>query len=266
MRLYIGTGAQGFRLEGYTTIDISPEHKPDIVADASDLSVIASGSADEFYASHVLEHFPFPRALLVLAEWARVLKPGGVIKIAVPDMEIYADFLLNGHNPFVTMMGVYGAHAPHWGEDPPQAHHFGYTRRMLVQILAVLGFGEFDFWRSELPEAANTWTYGENQERVGVSLNLSGMKKREPLLDIAALCEMIRNRGITESFMVTVRQVLTDAGTLTGIDEIDGMLFQKLNYKYLEARHLAEFYENKYQELLQQSAAAAAPEGNGDPC
>ena len=250
MRLFIGTGTQGFRPEGYTTVDISPEHHPDIVADASDLSMLASGSADELYASHVLEHFPFPRALLVLAEWARVIRLGGTIRIAVPDMEIYAHFLLNGHNPFVAMTDIYGAHWPHWGEDEPQAHHFGYTRRMLTQILAVMGFKDFDFWRSHLPEAANTWTHGENQERVGVSLNLSGIKNSGPLLDITTLCQRLRNQKTTESFMVTVRQSLIGQEQLTGLDEIDAVLFQKLNFKYLEAQHLAEFYETKYKELL----------------
>lgn len=254
MRLFIGTGTQRFHPEGYTTVDISPEHHPDIVADASDLSMLASGSADELYASHVLEHFSFPRALLVLAEWARVIRLGGIIKIAVPDMEIYAHFLLNGHNPFVAMTDIYGAHWPHWGEDEPQAHHFGYTRRMLAQILAVMGFKDFDFWRSQMPEAANTWAHGENQERLGISLNLSGIKNSEPLLDITALCQRLRDQKTPESFMVTVRQSLIGREQLAGLDEIDAVLFQKLNFKYLEAQHLAEFYETKYNELLARSA------------
>jgi predicted SAM-dependent methyltransferase len=57
LRLFVGTGVEGLRPFGYKTIDIVAEHDPDIVADASSLPMIESNTADEFYASHVLEHF-----------------------------------------------------------------------------------------------------------------------------------------------------------------------------------------------------------------
>jgi predicted SAM-dependent methyltransferase len=46
--------------------------------------------ADSFevvYHSHVLEHFPKAEALSFIKECYRVLKPGGIIRIAVPDLE-----------------------------------------------------------------------------------------------------------------------------------------------------------------------------------
>lgn len=43
-------------------------------------------SADAIYLSHVLEHLSRPTVELFLAESFRVLKPGGVIRIVVPDM------------------------------------------------------------------------------------------------------------------------------------------------------------------------------------
>jgi predicted SAM-dependent methyltransferase len=42
---------------------------------------------DVVYHSHLLEHFSRPFALSFLGECARVLKPGGIIRIAVPDLE-----------------------------------------------------------------------------------------------------------------------------------------------------------------------------------
>ncbi len=39
------------------------------------------------YHSHVLEHFPKSEAKPFIAECNRVLKPGGIIRIAVPDLE-----------------------------------------------------------------------------------------------------------------------------------------------------------------------------------
>lgn len=42
---------------------------------------------DVVYHSHVLEHFPKQNALTFLKECFRVLKPGGVMRVVVPDLE-----------------------------------------------------------------------------------------------------------------------------------------------------------------------------------
>ena len=47
----------------------------------------ASGSAAAVYHSHVLEHLDRPVAARFVAECRRVLQPGGVLRIAVPDLE-----------------------------------------------------------------------------------------------------------------------------------------------------------------------------------
>jgi SAM-dependent methyltransferase len=39
------------------------------------------------YHSHVLEHFPKDKALHFINECYRVLKPGGIIRVAIPDLE-----------------------------------------------------------------------------------------------------------------------------------------------------------------------------------
>jgi hypothetical protein len=45
----------------------------------------ANATVDEVYASHVLEHFGHREVAAVLAEWVRVLRPGGLCRLAVPD-------------------------------------------------------------------------------------------------------------------------------------------------------------------------------------
>lgn len=56
---------------------------PDIIASAEDQSPIQSESMDFVIACHVLEHLPNP--LKALKEIYRVLKPGGVLYLSVPD-------------------------------------------------------------------------------------------------------------------------------------------------------------------------------------
>jgi predicted SAM-dependent methyltransferase len=50
---------------------------------------------DVVYHSHVLEHFPKQDAPRFLRECYRVLKPGGVIRVAVPDLESIARLYLD---------------------------------------------------------------------------------------------------------------------------------------------------------------------------
>jgi SAM-dependent methyltransferase len=79
IKLNIGAGDQ--ELPGFTPIDRKGGKE------AYPLANYADGSVDEIRAVHVLEHFPRQDVPKVLGEWARVLRPGGRIRVAVPDMK-----------------------------------------------------------------------------------------------------------------------------------------------------------------------------------
>lgn len=51
---------------------------------------------DEIRASHVLEHFFMDEFDSVLSEWLRVLKPGGLLRIIVPDLDVIIKALVSG--------------------------------------------------------------------------------------------------------------------------------------------------------------------------
>lgn len=74
----------------------------------TNLSQFEDNSVDLIYASHVLEYFDRREALIVLTEWYRVLKKGGVIRLAVPDFEALTKLYLgikivriNNKNPIM---------------------------------------------------------------------------------------------------------------------------------------------------------------------
>ncbi len=56
---------------------------PDIIDDGTVLGTIPDGTYDYLIAAHVIEHLPNPIA--AIENWCRVLKPGGLIYLIVPD-------------------------------------------------------------------------------------------------------------------------------------------------------------------------------------
>lgn len=83
MALRLNLGCWKKRLPGFVNIDLDPSFA-EVVADAAHLPY-EDDSVDEIYAGHLLEHFALTED--VLKEWHRVLKPGGVITVTVPDIE-----------------------------------------------------------------------------------------------------------------------------------------------------------------------------------
>ena len=85
--LKLNLGSRDRAIPGFKGMDIDQHAGVDFVGDVSDLSRFDSGSVGEIMASHVLEHFPHTKTLAVLKEWARVLVPGGILYVAVPDFK-----------------------------------------------------------------------------------------------------------------------------------------------------------------------------------
>lgn len=83
MKLHLGCGKR--HIPGFIHIDAVDYPHVDHVSSIDCLSFIQDGSVDLIYNCHVLEHFKRRDVARVLREWHRVLKPGGVLRISVPD-------------------------------------------------------------------------------------------------------------------------------------------------------------------------------------
>lgn len=68
---------------------------PDVFGDAICLEMYEDCMFDEVRSSHVLEHLPQSKTLKALTEWYRVLKPGGVFRVIVPDLGFFIDKWIN---------------------------------------------------------------------------------------------------------------------------------------------------------------------------
>lgn len=92
IKLNLGAGTKA--IPGWINVDIRPLKGITVVSDLRTLP-FATESVDLVYACHVLEHFGRHEYMDVLKEWYRVLKPGGKIRIAVPNFEKCVDWYLN---------------------------------------------------------------------------------------------------------------------------------------------------------------------------
>lgn len=83
MKLHLGCGKRF--IPGFIHVDAVDYPHVDHVATIDNLSFIPDNSVDLIYNCHVLEHFKRREVERVLREWLRVLKPGAVLRISVPD-------------------------------------------------------------------------------------------------------------------------------------------------------------------------------------
>jgi predicted SAM-dependent methyltransferase len=130
------------RKAGWTNLNVQPGPAVDIVGTCTDLSRFADGSVAEIYASHVLEHLTYADELLkAVAEFHRVLEPGGRLMASVPDFELLCRLFsapgLTAQQRFDIMRMIFGGQT-----DPHDYHKAGITFEFLDAYLRHAGFAE----------------------------------------------------------------------------------------------------------------------------
>ena len=86
IKLNLGAGHQNFGKD-FIHIDLGDYPHLDYRWDIGDLSMFSDNSVDYIYSRHSLEYFDEEEGILVLKEWHRVLKLGGILELVVPDFE-----------------------------------------------------------------------------------------------------------------------------------------------------------------------------------
>jgi SAM-dependent methyltransferase len=138
-RLHLGCG--NIRIPGFCNVDILQTTAVDVVSDISKLENFSDNSIELIYACHVLEHFSHEEAVRVLRRWFQVLKPGGVLRVSVPDIDrivkIYTDnwahFQTPGNSPWIGLL--YGGQG-----DPYDFHKTGFNFCWMKHLLDDIGF------------------------------------------------------------------------------------------------------------------------------
>jgi ubiquinone/menaquinone biosynthesis C-methylase UbiE len=175
-KLHLGAGRRV--LKGFISIDIEESPTTDIVADIAKLDMFSDGEVDSIYCSHAFEYFDRVQAPDVLREWHRVLKPGGDVRISVPDFEKLIDvYRLSG-----SLSSIVGPLFGRWENPISNLTIFHKTVWDLVSLRALMtevGFGKvkaFDpvnFLKSVDPEYDDySLAFFPHMDRSGIQISL----------------------------------------------------------------------------------------------
>jgi len=160
-------GASNSLLPGWLNTDIASWSREIIYMDATRRFPIPDDSFDYVMAEHVIEHVDHPAAQVMLQECYRILKPGGKVRLATPDLEVliglhsreksdaqryYIDWIVGRCLPDVSSckdVFVINNAFRAWG------HRFLYDRDTLGHTLAAAGFDEVKTCRAGISEDPN---------------------------------------------------------------------------------------------------------------
>ncbi len=112
-----------------------------------DLSQFKNNSVDLIYASHVIEYFDKNTVVELLSEWHRVLKIGGLLRIAVPNFKVIASLYTSGDYSLESFIGpLYGRMSM---GDSTIYHKHVYDFKTLKKLLSTCQFKDYRLydWR-----------------------------------------------------------------------------------------------------------------------
>ena len=138
IRLNLGCGH--IPLDGFANVDLRPIPGVDVVAAADDLPV-GPASVAEIFSAHMLEHFANEEMRRkLLPYWFTLLKPGGVFRAVVPDIESMVASYARGEIEFEQFRLVaYG------GQEYEGDFHFnGFTPTSIGALLEAAGFEQVE--------------------------------------------------------------------------------------------------------------------------
>lgn len=184
MKLHLGSGKK--LIHGFVNVDIDPSVGADVIDDVFALAKFDCNSADYIYCSHCLEHSSRETSAKALMRWFDVLKPGGMLRVAVPDIAAAFEwYRMTGK--LEDVKGLI------WGGQKTQYdfHYTGWDERTLALCLESVGFKgvqRYDwrttehYWVDDYSSAAlpcvsyKTRHPSGKLEGVPVSLNMQGSK------------------------------------------------------------------------------------------
>jgi predicted SAM-dependent methyltransferase len=142
---YVHLGCGYERLPGFVNCDRMRNDAVEVVIDLRGALPFATGSVKGIFHQHFLEHVDHPRAARnVFRESARILRPGGYLRVGVPDLERYIEAYKKKDRAFAELVGLgtFDHAAQIMNFVFGHAHRFIYDFDALRTELELAGFRE----------------------------------------------------------------------------------------------------------------------------
>jgi len=175
-KVMIHLGCGKIQAAGYVNVDLVARPHVHYVHPVAPLEMFADASADLIYASHVLEHLGLAEAPAALKEWRRVLKAGGVLRLAVPDFASLVQLYQDGKDLELIIEPLLGGQ-----DDDLNVHKSAFDEPRLRRLLLAAGFRQVRAWDPQTADA-HDFKDGSNKVRhvegrtYPISLNLEAVK------------------------------------------------------------------------------------------
>lgn len=176
--LKIHLGAGPINIQGWINIDARDASHIHLQSSGFDLKEFSDGTISEIYMCHVLEHFSFAEAKVVLKKLNEKLKSGGVLRLSVPDFDqLIKIYHANGNDLELIKMALMG------GQDYEYNFHKAvFNRMLLTELLILCGFSHVQKWNTDEDFGVNLgdWSnkgFDTPAGNIPISLNVKAVKK-----------------------------------------------------------------------------------------
>tara|TARA_B100001758_G_scaffold2877_1_gene2340 strand:+ start:6242 stop:6781 length:540 start_codon:yes stop_codon:yes gene_type:complete len=158
MKLNIGSGKRNF---GKDWIHIDGSNYNHIQSHDIINLPFEENSVDIIYASHVFEYFDRKEADIILQKWKKCLKKNGILRLAVPNFEVYSKLYSDGKITLEQCLGpLYGK----WEMTKTKTiyHKTTYDFINLKNVLQKNGFKNIKLWDWKKVEHSNIDDYSQS--------------------------------------------------------------------------------------------------------
>jgi len=152
LKIEFGCGETPYRDE-FKTCDIRDLPGIDFVCAAWDIDKhVGIDAVDEIYSRHFFEHLTFQQGKAVLGVWYKILKPGGVMEMSMPNMVYHIQQWLNKRNDTKefahALAGLWGWQRGEFN-DTWDVHKSGYDSESISELLKEHNFQNIETWTSK---------------------------------------------------------------------------------------------------------------------
>lgn len=175
VRIHLGCGQ--INSPKFINIDVQAYKHIHYLSRVEKLPFLKSEMADLIYVSHCLEHISHLELKKTLSEWHRILKPGGILRLSVPDFDVLLNkYIEQGRDISSVIDPLMG------GQNYKYNFHYSvFNFNYLESLLIDVGFAEVRPWVygydefSSLPDWSGR-LIRINDKEIPISLNVEGVR------------------------------------------------------------------------------------------